>query len=44
MTGAQGGRICLLTTTSTPGITLIKVHAGAAEYWDSPGENHEVSY
>ncbi|WP_319458742.1 pyridoxamine 5'-phosphate oxidase family protein [Micromonospora sp. RTP1Z1] len=21
----------------TPGITLIKVHAGSAEYWDSPG-------
>ncbi|SCF14753.1 General stress protein 26 [Micromonospora haikouensis] len=21
----------------TPGLTLIKVHAGSAEYWDSPG-------
>lgn len=21
----------------TPGLTLLKVHAGAAEYWDSPG-------
>jgi general stress protein 26 len=21
----------------TPGITLIKVHAGSAEYWDAPG-------
>ncbi|MGR6321176.1 pyridoxamine 5'-phosphate oxidase family protein [Micromonospora soli] len=27
----------------TPGLTLLKVHAGPAEYW-AAGENHQVSY
>ncbi|MFE9690097.1 pyridoxamine 5'-phosphate oxidase family protein [Micromonospora sp. NPDC005806] len=27
----------------SPGLTLIKVHAGSAEYWEA-GENRQVSY